>query len=199
MGENTDEEDEENNVEEEEEEKDEEEYIESVFEEKTPEKADSEHVVSKQMAGGSLTWVPWSQVIDSVSHLDHVKESKMRYCQELKNFEEQEAIRANVILNSPEKSLGSGENRGPLKEISEKGEHEYSQPKKVNQVQEDDFNSLKDDHESAINQDLSSVSRWNPFAKIETYHMVPVETYRVSESGNVQLDLLLSPFAMYYM
>ncbi|KAL4581323.1 hypothetical protein LXL04_017535 [Taraxacum kok-saghyz] len=153
----------------------------------------------KKSAGGSLTWVPWSQVIDSVSHLDHVKESRMRYCQELKNFEEQEAIQANVILNSLEKSLGSGENRGPLKEIPEKGEDEYSQPKKVNQVQEDDFNSLKDDHESAINQDLSSVSRWNPFAKIETYHMVPVETYRVSESGNVQLDLPLSPFAMYYM
>ncbi|KAL4578347.1 hypothetical protein LXL04_014468 [Taraxacum kok-saghyz] len=200
LGENTDEEDEENNVEEEEDENDEEENnVESVFEEKPPEKVDPEHVVSKQSTGGSLTWVPWSQVIDSVSHLDHVKESRMRYCQELKNFEEQEAIRANLILNSPEKSLGSGKNRDSLKEIPEKGEDEYSQPKKVNQVQEDDFNSLKDDHESAINQDFSSVSRWNPFAKIETTHMVPVETYRVSESGNVQIDLPLSPFAMYYM
>ena len=206
LGENTDEEDEENNVEEEEEEniveeeeeENDEENIESEFQEMSPEKADPEHVVSKQSAGGSLTWVPWSQVIDSVSHLDHVKESKMRYCQELKNFEEQEAKLSNVIVISPEKSLGSGENRDPLKEIPEKGEDEHSQPK-VNQVQPDDFDRVKDDHESAINQDLYPVSRWNPLAKIETYHMVPVETYRVSESGNVQLDLPLSPFAMYYM
>ncbi|KAL4559822.1 hypothetical protein LXL04_031968 [Taraxacum kok-saghyz] len=216
LGENTDEEDEDNNVEEEEEENiveeeeeeniveeeeeenDEEENIESGFEEMSPEKADPEHVVSKQSAAGSLTWVPWSQVIHSVSHLDHVKESRMRYCQELKNFEEQEAKRSNMIVISPEKSLGLGENRDPLREIPEKGEDEYSQPK-VNQVQPDDFNRVKDDHESGFNQDLSSVSRWNPLAKIETYHMVPVETYRVSESGNVQLDLPLSPFAMYYM
>ncbi|KAL4555060.1 hypothetical protein LXL04_037671 [Taraxacum kok-saghyz] len=216
LGENTDEEDEDNNVEEEEEENiveeeeeeniveeeeeenDEEENIESGFEEMSPEKADPEHVVSKQSAAGSLTGVPWSQVIHSVSHLDHVKESRMRYCQELKNFEEQEAKRSNVIVISPEKSLGLGENRDPLREIPEKGEDEYSQPK-VNQVQPDDFNRVKDDHESGFNQDLSSVSRWNPLAKIETYHMVPVETYRVSESGNVQLDLPLSPFAMYYM
>ncbi|KAL4579559.1 hypothetical protein LXL04_015710 [Taraxacum kok-saghyz] len=55
------------------------------------------------------------------------------------------------------------------------------------------LNSLMDQGRQSTTQDLSPVFRWNPHAKIETFHLVPVKTYEVSADINVQLYVPMSP------
>ncbi|KAL4579451.1 hypothetical protein LXL04_015599 [Taraxacum kok-saghyz] len=144
---------------------------------KTPEQADLEHVVPKPSAAASVTWVPWSQVIDSISHLDHVRESTMRYSKHLQQFIEQEAVRSGRNLNNDDNDGGSwvsGENRDVVNEILEEDDDKDPQPTlhQHQHLKTEDFISIRFSFVSgpdASGADLISVYHQHAASEADNY------------------------------
>ncbi|KAL4583435.1 hypothetical protein LXL04_008008 [Taraxacum kok-saghyz] len=129
-----------------------------------------EHIVPKSMTVASSESISLSEAIQNASSRDH------RW---IKKFE---LLGLDLDEDVPKKkpSIGdSGEN--------------------VSSLRLSVLNNLKDQGRPPTYQELYPVSRGNPHAKIKNFHLVPMKMYEVSADRNVQLYLLLSPFANYYM
>ncbi|KAL4590627.1 hypothetical protein LXL04_003564 [Taraxacum kok-saghyz] len=141
-------------------------------------------------------------LLQSAYAFDHVNDSRIKYSQQLQEFKQREAVRAARKVDEEVKKWIKefaflDDEEKVLKKKTSDGDSGLKVRKDDPHISEDEqlrraiLNNLRDQEQSDFSQGPSPVSRWNPEARIETFHLVPVKTYE----ERARLEAFFNKFA----